>query len=1408
MLVLRRDDGSQVAAVPFDPANEQAARQTLSTHASETDIFVVETADENASKEAEAANAKPGNAPDTLPVVADSADAGVMQSVMDLVTESSLPKRQWPASPSEAWQRFKRLVGRVVSTPVGLVVRIKPGHFGSLVSKKPLDGKPKGFVYGFNSPAQGRTALESGSVNDEQVAGYEPERAAMVESVPEILSAPDVVLRPKTDSAKLLFFKGSVPGTSNSRVVVTMDTKTGELGFLSVHPKNIKEGFLKQHDIVYMRPKNNGNAAPDGGSASTPVSKAPSAASQTPSQDGPKQAAPQQESGDNAAAGGPGASSVKEWAKTTFGQRLRSDGRLRESWRQTIGGQYRVESEAEWQARANTFIEEHGLEGAFALMMDPDSGLSPSDQVALGLQLILSTDAAIRAAERAGDAARVEMLDELLYETSEHVELLGTRLGQGVRVFGMWSRMSAEGVLGTFERKVDEAREKDMAVKVGGKPEDIAAEVTAAAAEELADTTAEALGETTSEQLADMHRQLDELRRQLAEATAAAEAARHEAATAPTPAEAAKAEQDAQRAEKTRQDLQRKVKRAEARRETKAEQAGKPRPPREKKPKPVKAEEIAKNWIERLARIHSDTQGWGSGQHVNAMTQLIRDYIKGENPDVMSDFAGMAGALGVPETMAEQLQRQLDTERKAIAAVARERAILRLVAQMTPRLATKETKARIPRFVAKLLDAHELGALSRPDFLDAYAEAFELPRFDAEMVKRVRALIDRQRAAPEGFLKQQATTDLMGELAKFRGIGAMDIGTAFWYANILSGLSTQAINLWGNATHLMLKALTIGATHSPRESWQFLRGLFDGARRGGLEAMAALRDGTVPYRGDLKFSQGQVLELIHSDSPQTWGQRWKNGLALGRFVFRALAAGDALFYHTAREGRAHLEAARYASTRQRLEGGSFADYLAEQLNHGPERFAQAMEQARAELEAAGKPALHRALERRAWEILEQQRPPDLNEEALRFGAVTTFTQEPEGTMGAVAALINDAHRRLSLPSPWGPVRGLAAFIPFVNIVANVTSMAMDYTPVGILRGALGRHARHVLDRSQKDFTPWEAKQRLMSGILGTAGTGLAFAWAYAMREQDDDEVPFMIYGMGPGTKARREQMPQGWKPFTVKVGGSYWSYSETPLALVFAVAGSTLDYLRYNPNGREERALGAASYALATSPQALLKTGVLSSVNDLFDLIEGNRDGKQFAARFASGFIPGQALLRDVSELIHGDKIDDASLAAALLKDVPIIRPLVGKPALNVFGEPVQLDTLQRLPIMKRIVTGQGDDPDARWLAQNKLWVAGLDKELALGKYLAEPDKARLKNADWRAERVRTLGRAAGDVLTEDEKHAFVKAAGPRIRRAVREMKGLQQAYPQMSTEQMQNQLNAKIVAQRRLAMRGVLGLE
>jgi hypothetical protein len=124
--------------------------------------------------------------------------------------------------------------------------------------------------------------------------------------------------------------------------------------------------------------------------------------------------------------GGPGASSLTEWGQRSFGKRLKADDRLRQAWRDTVKSTYRRETEVEWQERANQFIADNGVEGAAALYFDAESGLSPSDRMALGAQLVLRLDAEIRSAEIAGDADRVQLLDDILYEISEDVDSTAT----------------------------------------------------------------------------------------------------------------------------------------------------------------------------------------------------------------------------------------------------------------------------------------------------------------------------------------------------------------------------------------------------------------------------------------------------------------------------------------------------------------------------------------------------------------------------------------------------------------------------------------------------------------------------------------------------------------------------------------------------------------------------------------------------------------------------------------------------------------------------------------------------------------------------------------------------------------------------------------------------------------------
>lgn len=1200
------------------------------------------------------------------------------------------------------------------------------------------------------------------------------------------------------------------------------------------------------------------------------------------------------------AGGGPGASSLKEWKERKFSKRIVADERLRKAWRDKLRDrQYRKQSEAEWQATANEFISERGIEGAAELFFDPDSGLAESDRMALGQQLTLRLEADTRKAEAEGRKEDVEAMDEVMLGITEDMANRGTKMGQAIRALGMWTRMSAAGVLAKFTRKIDEAREKRLGQQLGTDTNQVQAKVETALKEETADVTDEALGVTETEKLQEMQAEIDRLRKELLEATAEAQAK----GGTPTGAEA-----DAKRKK-----AQAKLADAEKR---KADRLAKKQTPKDrKKPKPISPEKLAEqainklastlsdtpspqakakqvsqvkqlsddfskgkitdaqlltqlqsigvppamaqqlvqllkqnianaqsisqlkqgqakqdakakllnDWINRLAESQSDTVEANTQAKQGALAKLIRDYLKAE-PDVLPDFMSEAVALGANEAQAGQLLRLLDKERANLAALARERAIARLAEQLTPKLQVGKVKDKMPRFLKKLFEAHDLGALSRPEILKAYAEAFELPQMDAAMQRKVRELIDRQKAAPEGHLKQEATTELMAELAKFEGVSVADVGMAYWYANILSALSTQGVNLLGNGIHLFLRAITSAAT-SPRDASAMLQGMLSGARRGIKEAQAALTKGTVPYKGELNFTAGQSLELIHTNKDADFwsrvaeqlgtvikgnGSKWsrtKAFMGLGKAVFRSLSAGDAFFFHTAREGQAYLLASRYARQQVKVQGGSFASYMAEQLHHSVSDFKAAQDQARTELQAMGKPLKIGDIDRRAWEIAESMRPPELVANNQRFGARVSFNHTPEGLFGSLAEVLNFAHQAASIPTRWGEIRLLAPVIPFVNIVCNVASSGLDFTPVGIIRGIRGKHLIDWKPRSKDgygDFSEAESRERLAAGIIGTVGMVTAYSLASALGEQDDDRVPFMIYGMGPETKTKRAQMPQGWKPYSIKLGKTYISFSETPLAIPLSVVGGLLDKQRYGKQDAAQQAL-SSGYVMSLFGGAMLKAGTLSSMDELFSMIQGEKDIGPVVARTGSGFIPGQGLLRDISLLMDGHKIDDTTLAAAFFKDVPFLRNMAGRPALNIFGEEVKLSLSQRLPVVGRLVNGQGEDPVCMWLAQNKLWLTGADT-VQVGDYLTKPEKAAAEE-HWRDARTHQLGRALGGVLSESENRRFTQIAGRKIKEQVRVMMA-DKAVTALPPDKLQDRLNQKVSAARRAAMRQVVGLD
>lgn len=838
-----------------------------------------------------------------------------------------------------------------------------------------------------------------------------------------------------------------------------------------------------------------------------------------------------------------------------------------------------------------------------------------------------------------------------------------------------------------------------------------------------------------------------------------------------------------------------------------------------------RANESAEKLIERYNRDFSDTLDFKKNPKATTIAGLTRQYVKSQTDidgkmdadDKLSaqKFRDELEKLGVEQSIIDRLLSRADEDIRRIGAIQQAKMIQAkesAVESFLNRLAgsTKQKRKLGPAdkpFIKAIVDAHENGAIEREQFLDLYANKFGVA-LDRDTAKKIKKLAEKVEAAEDGFLKEHAARELLAEMGRLEGIATWDVLTAMWYANILSGVNTQGINLFGSGFHLGLRTLA-AAIVTPRAALPMLRAMLSARtqRQARREAVATLRTGSGVVKGEAKYQAPGVLQMLSdmtdADNLPKWLQnkRTRKVIGLWDYVFRALQAGDGYFYRTALEGRAALAVTR-AAAKKGLRGDALIREVDSQLYDMGMSDADAKAQAQADVEAVMPDAKAKdkkiAVERRMFEIMESNRPEDVRAESDHFGKIATFTQEPDGMLGTVAQSVNGMIDRVKFPAfkkvngKWersgedSELRPLKFMIPFVNIVANVGNASLDFTPWGIMRAAIGKESGHVFSGREAEGHSTRRVEQAVASMVGTAAT--VALWGYADRFLDDEDPWFAIYAMGPDdTNKRRQKMSQGWKPFTFKVGDKYFKYNETSLGMMFSILGAIHDDYRYGKGKNERSLVEMANLYTIYAAKAFGEAGFLRSVKDTLDLATGDvsltstsKGILSVPGRIAKGAIPAQGLMRDMlTRPFDSTIIDTNSLKATMLRDIPWVQRLGTRPMLNALGEPVVRPFWDRVPIASRFVSGGTRDPKWNWLAKNGLWIPGDGSTVAVSlPGRGQSGKALLRRLQQKREE--NLGRVARDVLTDDETYEFKKRVGQEHAKVV---ETLMNRYPDMADD-------------------------
>jgi hypothetical protein len=536
----------------------------------------------------------------------------------------------------------------------------------------------------------------------------------------------------------------------------------------------------------------------------------------------------------------------------------------------------------------------------------------------------------------------------------------------------------------------------------------------------------------------------------------------------------------------------------------------------------------------------------------------------------------------------------------------------------------------------------------------------DLPNINADVVGEIRKRVKDMQDTPQGFRKREKLNELYTYIIKQSPKNEFgEVMQAVLYANILSGPQTQLVNFSSTGINGLANYLALSIANpsqAPGYSAAYARGL----KRGLTDAQAALK-GSTAIRG--RSASAEPIGILERGltGPASILNHWK-------WVGRVMSASDQFFYAGAEElGR---RAMAYERARVEGLGGKAMDKrVAELMGQDDALFARAKAQAKTE-QLTGND-----LRRRVYELVDEQRGMGASEQARQFALRATYNNKPEGVAGALANAIEGFTGKYPM----------AKFVvPFVRIPANVLNTYIDYTPFALPR-LIQNRAKHPEVLRKAD---------IVKMVGGTAAASYLL-WEHAM-EQEKENPAWELTGGGTGNfRNDRQLVAAGWRPYSLRVGDRFYSYKETPFAMVLSWIGNLHEAKKYR--GMDERSrIARASFALQNMGKVWFESSFLKGVTDFADWISSGNVSKKdplpgLAAKVASYAVPN--LLNQTAQIFDPILYDDTTIQGALTARIPVVRGEVGRPTLNVFGKPVGADTPMSERVFRRFMSTVKDDP-------------------------------------------------------------------------------------------------------------------
>lgn len=649
--------------------------------------------------------------------------------------------------------------------------------------------------------------------------------------------------------------------------------------------------------------------------------------------------------------------------------------------------------------------------------------------------------------------------------------------------------------------------------------------------------------------------------------------------------------------------------------------------------------------------------------------------------------------VGMPKDQATELANMIiDQIEKAMLAQKSEN-LAKALKKAEEVLADNKIKSKTNQrtLLQRLIEMANMGVLDNEKVYEAYRKTHNFEKsflpYDAEFVNSLREWGDRIAKLPDGVIRSIEEEKMGRALMEKTDFKAGDILSSYWYYSLLSSIGTPTLNIMSGTSNLVANMFVWGM-YSPKSIFPML-GAFYKAINGRESAavnsfLYVMRYGMNPSGiQDEKraiYPKVNVLENATKENvpklvyyltnfgdgkinflPSSVNAVLKN--ISPRQLMRILRASDMFLREVAYE-------ARLASA-----GG---------LAYSKEGFEMALRQAELEMQSSKETGKQKRQETliRAKEIFRKIRSANakfaeaqIEQDALE----TVFNQQPVGIVGKLA---NFANYLLSVhPS-------LKFFVPFTNVVANVTNEFINYTPIMSQVRLLTARQQGVNNPFTEGRSEKEA-ELFIKGAIGFLATvvPLLLQMNISGDEEDEEKRPAVqLYAEGPrDPKQQRIWRQNGGLKYSIRIGDKYFSILGTPLVIPLAMSAMLTE--EFQAIKKKQTKLSEVDYfelaeKVAIAPFAIglvavLNQSFLAGVGDILGLTNSKdpiKDGEGIINGIISRLtVPGQ--LRDINKLYTNERAVGSGALSNLLKEMPGSINFLDKDV-NYFGDPARFPSI------------------------------------------------------------------------------------------------------------------------------------